>query len=229
MKPYYQKNGITIYLGDCREILPSLPKVDLVLTDPPYGYSFASGWKSSHRGKVIANDHGTTTRDEALALCGDIPAAVFGSWRVPPPAKARTALVWDKGPASGMGDLSIPWKCSWEIVWICGAGWVGRRDEGVLRGHTVVTWETKGRVHINEKPLTLMVALAAKGPPGIIFDPFMGSGTTLVAAKTLGRRAIGIEIEERYCEIAKARIEAARHQPALCFERTKRRKEGRLI
>jgi len=82
----------------------------------------------------------------------------------------------------------------------------GRRDEGVLRGHTVVTWETKGRRHINEKPLSLMLALIEKSPPEPILDPFAGSGTTLRAAKDLGRRCIGIEIEERYCAIAAARL-----------------------
>jgi DNA modification methylase len=205
MKPYYDHKGITIYHGDCREILP-LIKADVLITDPPYGYRFASGWASSHQGKQIKNDNDTSIRDDVLNSIS-IPWAVFGSWRVVPPSGAKTALVYDKGPASGMGDLSIPWKCSWEVIWIGGKGWHGRRDEGVLRGHRVVTWETQGRNHVNEKPVSLIMAIIRKAPSGIILDPFMGSGTTLRAAKDLGRRAIGIEIEEKYCEIAVKRLQ----------------------
>ena len=115
-------------------------------------------------------------------------------------------MVWDKGPASGMGDLTLPWKCSFELIWILGHGWVGRRDEGVLRGHITVTWASKGRVHPNEKPVSLLRAILAKAPGETVLDLFAGSGTTLRAAKDLGRKAIGIEIEERYCEIAAKRL-----------------------
>lgn len=206
MKPYYEHAGITIYHGDCREVLPELGPVDVVVTDPPYGYSFTSGWKSTHKGRLIAGDRSTEVRDAALSALDGVPWAVFGSWRVKPPVGTKTALAWDKGPASGMGDLSLPWKCSWEIIWIGGSGWRGKRDEGVLRGHRVVTWESKGRDHVNMKPTTLMKAILLKAPNGTVLDPFMGSGTTLVAAKDLGRRATGIEIEERYCEIAAERL-----------------------
>jgi len=205
LTPYYDHAGITIYHGDCREVLPGLGAA-VMITDPPYGYGFASGRQSTHRGEEIANDHDTSARDDALAVCGGLPWAVFGSWRVQPPVGTKTALVYDKGPASGMGDLSIPWKCSWEIIWIGGEGWSGRRDEGVLRGHSVVTWETKGRHHVNEKPVSLVCALLKKAPDGLVLDPFMGSGTTLRAAKDLGRHAVGVEIEERYCEIAAKRL-----------------------
>jgi site-specific DNA-methyltransferase (adenine-specific) len=204
VKPYYEHAGITIYHGDCRDILPNL-NADILITDPPYGYRFSSNRDSSHRGQEIKNDHDTSARDYAIEISGE-PWACFGSWKVTPPAGAKTAIVWDKGPASGMGDLSIPWKCSWEIIWIAGSGWSGKRDEGVLRGHRVITWESRGRLHINEKPITLLGELIRKAPPGIIIDPFIGSGTTLRAAKDLGRRAIGIEIEEKYCEIAAKRL-----------------------
>lgn len=204
MTPYYEHAGITIYHGDCREVLPHMT-ADVMVTDPPYGYAFASGWNSSHRGQQIRNDHDTSIRDAALEIIGE-PWACFGSWRVLPPRGAKTAIVWDKGPASGMGDLSIPWKCSWEIIWIAGPGWSGKRDEGILRGHRVITWESKGRQHANEKPVSLIIAILEKAPLGIVLDPFMGSGTTLRAAKDLGLRAIGIEIEERYCEVAAKRL-----------------------
>jgi site-specific DNA-methyltransferase (adenine-specific) len=105
-----------------------------------------------------------------------------------------------------MGDLSIPWKPNWELVFVLGDGFEGPRTTGVLSGDTVVTWATKGRCHPNLKPVGLMRRLLEKCPPGTILDPFMGSGTTLRAAKDLGRRAIGIEIEEKYCEIAVRRL-----------------------
>jgi DNA modification methylase len=206
IKPYYDHAGITIYHGDCLEILPELGQVDCVITDPPYGYSYSSSWGASWKNTVIKNDDSTFVRDKVLSLIPEIPWACFGSWRVRPPKETKTVLVWDKGPASGMGDLSIPWKCSFELICIGGVGWYGKRDEGVLRGHVVPPSEPAGRRHPNEKPVSLIAALLRKAPYGIVFDPFMGSGTTLRAAKDLGRRAIGIEIEERYCEIAAKRL-----------------------
>lgn len=205
MKPYYDHAGITIYHGDCREIIPSLT-ADVLVTDPPYGLSYASGHEGPFKDSEIANDGTTEARDCILSLWGERPAIVFGTWKRTAPERAHTALVWDKGPASGMGDLSIPWKQSFELVFVCGGGFSGKRDEGVLSGHSVVTWASKGRLHPNEKPVSLMSCLISKCPGGVILDPFMGSGTTLRAAKDLGRRAIGIEIEERYCEIAAKRM-----------------------
>ena len=207
-QPCECKDGITLYCADCRDVLPLLEpgSVDLVLTDPPYGYRFASGWESSHRGQAIANDSDTSCRDFVLEWTNGCPWACFGSWRVPPPETTKTALVWDKGPASGMGDLRLPWKCSWELIWIGGCGWVGHRDEGVLRGHRIVTWESRGRRHINEKPRTLLMVIMTKAPSGTVLDPFAGSGTTGRACKDLGRRCIMIEIEEKYCRIAAERL-----------------------
>ncbi len=199
--PYYADDLVTIYHGDCREWMP---EADVIVTDPPYGYSHSSGREASAwRGEVIAGDDSTDVRDSVLAAWPG-PAVVFGSCKMPAPAGTRATLVWDKGLAAGMGDLSIPWKPNWEHVYIIGTGFSGRRDSGVIsgRGYNVVTWASKGRVHPNEKPVGLMRDLIEKCPPGVVLDPFMGSGSTLVAAKSLGRRAIGIEIEERYCEIA---------------------------
>lgn len=204
--PYYDEGDVTIYHGDCRDILPHVA-ADVMVTDPPYGYSHESNWDSKWQGQQIAGDTDTSLRDAALAVWGSRPAAVFGSWKRPRPRATRAVLVWDKGPASGMGDLAIPWKPNWEEIYILGTGFAGRRDSGVLSGYTVVTWSGRGqRVHPNEKPVNLLRDLIGKCPAGVIVDPFMGSGTTLRAAKDLGRRAIGIEVEERYCEIAVQRL-----------------------
>lgn len=215
-QPYYDRDGITIYHADCRDILPHLApgSVDLVLTDPPYGIAYSTNYTvrgvgASWLGTVIENDGDTTARDQSLDMLSGIPAYVFGTWKVPHPANTKAVLVWDKGPASGMGDLSFPWKPSWEEIYVIGDGFSGHRDEGVIKGFTEVTWESKGRAHPNQKPVKLLRYLIGKTEAKTILDPFMGSGTTLRAAKDLGRRAIGIEIEERYCEIAVRRLAQA--------------------
>ncbi len=204
MKPYYEDEAVTIYHGDCRQIWPLL-EADLLLTDPPYGISHSSHYGASWQDSIIAGDINTSVRDDILALW-EGPAFVFGTWRTARPRNTRHVLIWDKGPAFGMGDLSFPWKASFEEIYVLGDGFVGRRDESVLRGHIVVSWESKGRTHPHEKPVSLCAYLIAKTEAQAVLDPFMGSGTTLRAAKDLGRKAIGIEIEERYCEIAAKRM-----------------------
>ena len=204
MKPYYSEAGIEIYHGDCRELLPSLPPVDLVLTDPPYGISHSSSYGASWQNTKIQGDSDCSLRDSVLS--GFSMVAAFGSWKTPPIADCKGVLVWDKGPAFGMGDLTFPWKPSWEVIYIRGEGWGGRRDEGVLRGPVVISWESKGRCHPHQKPTWLFTHLLKKTDANLTLDPFMGSGTTLRAAKDLGRKAIGIEIEEKYCEIAANRL-----------------------
>lgn len=208
-EPYYQDDAVTIYHGDCRDILPHLEPVDLVLTDPPYGIAYKSNHRSETTtaawiGRQIAGDESVDIRDAVLA--GFPEWCLFGSHRRPAPAGARGVLIWDKGPASGMGDLSFPWKPSFELIFIAGALWAGPRGEGVLKGHHVVSRASMGRVHPNEKPVSLLASIIEKHPAETVLDPFMGSGTTLRAAKDLGRKAIGIEIEERYCEIAAKRM-----------------------
>lgn len=208
MKPYYEENGITIYNADCRDVLPQLPESpDLLVTDPPYGLSFATNRGFASWDKTqIANDGSTELRDWVMSYYADIPQIVFGSWKISRPSTARGVLVWDKGPASGMGDLTFPWKPSWEEVYIVGTGFAGKRTEGVLKGFTTVTWESAGRAHPNQKPVSLLKHLIGKTQAGLVVDPFMGSGSTLRAVKDLGRKAVGIEIEERYCEIAANRL-----------------------
>jgi site-specific DNA-methyltransferase (adenine-specific) len=110
-----------------------------------------------------------------------------------------------------MGDLSVPWKPNTEEIYVIGKGFAGRRDSSVLRAQ-VVTWASKGRDHPNMKPIGLLERLIDKCPPGTIADPFAGSGSTLIAARNLGRNAIGVEIEERYCEII------AKHLDQGCFD-----------
>ena len=197
MKPYYEDGAVTIYHGDCRDVREWL-SADVLVTDPPYGMAYDSGWQS----RPIAGDRDTTARDAALSLWGDRPALVFGRWDQPHPERARLALVWDKGDWPGMGDLALPWGPSTEEIYVLGSGFIGKRRGSVIRTNRLVG----DMAHPNEKPVGLMARLVAHCPYGLVADPFMGSGTTLVAAKQLGRKAIGIEIEERYCEIAARRL-----------------------
>ena len=210
----------TLILGDCLEVLPTLGKVDAVVTDPPYGIAHSSNYGASWQGRQIASDQDTSARDTALADFKNV--AAFGTWKTPPITGCKGALVWDKGPAFGMGDLAFPWKGSWELIYVRGDLWRGQRDEGVLRGHLQVSWESQGRCHPHQKPVSLIEALLLKlAESCTILDPFMGSGTTGVACAKLGRKFIGIELDPGYFQIACERIQKAYDQADLFIEAPK--------
>ena len=135
---------------------------------------------------------------------GGKPALVFGRWSEPRPAAVRARLIWDKGEWPEMGDLKFPWGPSDEEVYVLGDGWQGKREGAVVRANRL--GGSASADHPTPKPIALMERLIAKCPPGIIADPFAGSGSTLVAARNLGRKAIGVELEERYCEIIAKRL-----------------------
>ena len=208
----------TLYHGDCLEILPTLPKVDAVVTDPPYGIGYESGHATDAlwiAGKSIASDECTGARDRVIEWADGRPALAFGTWRAPRPEATRQVLIWDKGGALGMGALDIPWKPDHEEIYVLGKGWAGARDCGsVLRCPPVQSMAKNGRVHPTEKPVRLMEMLIGK-TAGTVLDPFMGSGTTGVACANLGRKFIGIEIERKYFDIACERIAAAYAQGRL--------------
>jgi len=195
---YYQDSHCTIYHGDCLDIIPHLEPVDLVLTDPPYGVEYSSSWENKFKGVNIHGDGSTGARDAALSMHHG-PALVFGSWKQPRPVTTKTVLTWDKGTV-GMGDLSLPWFPCTEEIYVIGSGWTGTRTSAVMR-HVV-----RNTYHPTEKPVPLIKELLVKSTAQTILDPFMGSGTTLVAAKELGRKAIGIEISKEYCDIAVKRL-----------------------
>lgn len=211
-KPYYSDGSVTIYHSPCELILPFLGQFDLLLTDPPYGYNYESNHTcptttAKWMNKPIHGDESTELRDLVIRWAGQTPWAVFGSWKMAKPAGVRGVLIWDKGPASGMGDLTFPWKGSHEEIYISGQGWEGSRDEGVIKDKWIVTRKSMGREHPNEKPLNLIVYLLSKHTGKRIIDPFAGSCTTGRAAKDLGRQCVLIEREERYCEIGAKRME----------------------
>ena len=197
--------------------MPNLEPVDLVLTDPPYGINHKSSMTGHNGGTAlpgILGDTDTILRDCAIALMEPLPQIVFGSWKVQKPKGCKALLIWEKGDHVGMGDLSMPWKPNTEEIYIIGSGFNGHRGSSVLRFNAPVSWNSVlfGRCHPNQKPIGLIVELLTKAPQGKVLDPFIGSGTTAVACERLNRRWIGIEIEEKYCEIAAKRIEKERSQ-----------------
>ena len=195
-----------IYLGDCREILSGIV-ADVLVTDPPYGMQWKSGRGGIRGDAAVRGDESTALRDYVLSWWGnDRAAVVFGTWKIPRPPGVRCLLVWDKGVHVGSGDLTMPWKPNTEEVYILGSGFHGLRSSSVLVYNAPSPNFVGLRCHPTEKPVPLMHDLIGKCPDGVVLDLFMGSGTTLRAAKDLGRRAIGIEIEERYCEIAAKRL-----------------------
>jgi len=209
----------TLYLGDCRDILPTLSigSFSACLTDSPYGDDYRSGfatdtlWSEGN----IRGDKDTSVRDAALQLIGNVPTLCFGKWAKEQPPGTRMVLVWDKGGALGMGDLRLPWKPDHEEIYVLGDPdrFVGRRDCGsVIYCPPVQSMAKNGRQHPNEKPVPLLCRLLEKLPVGPVIDPFMGSGSTLVAATRLGRPSIGIESDPIYFERAIKRVIDAERQ-----------------
>lgn len=201
MTAYYEDDLVTLYHGDGVAAGLIAPAGIALVTDPPYGVGYRSGWREI--GVEIEGDTSTEARDDAIATWGLRWAIVFGTWKVARPSNVREVLIWAKsGP--GMGDLESPFGCSHEEIYLIGGPFV-KADP---RSGTVLHYERiVGKTHPTPKPIDLMRRLVRIIPPeAVIVDPFAGSGSTLVAAKLEGRRAIGFEIEERYCKVAAERL-----------------------
>lgn len=204
MKPYYEADGITIYHGDCREILPSLPKFDLCLTDPPYGIS-RSGQPSTvcrnpkHNRKLHVDLGWDSERPGAdvfalLFQCSDQQIIWGGNYFPEHLYPSMGWIVWDKGQDFSTSDCELAFSSYQKALRrvVCNRGAIAR----------------EGALHPTQKPSdVILFSFAYAGAVRLVVDPFMGSGTTLRVAKDLGiSRAVGIEIEERYCEIAAKRL-----------------------
>jgi DNA modification methylase len=193
----------TLYLGDCRDVLPTLRGVDAVVTDPPYGIAhvwqggFGKGWGKADAQKELRNSWDAEGPDQAVLgwISARTQAVVWGGnyFELPP---SRCWLVWNK-PERGftLAEAELAWTNMDAVVRVCDAP----RSES-------------DREHPTQKPVKVMMFSVQK-TSGVVCDPFMGSGTTGVACAKLGRRFIGIEIEPRYFDIACRRIEAAQRQP----------------
>lgn len=215
MKPYYADETVTLFLGDCREVTAWL-SADVLVTDPPYGIGWTRGANMKHgiRDKGhegIAGDSDTAARDTALAMWAERPAVLFGSFYAPQPAGLRQVLIYRKPPDSGLVGSTTGYRRDVEPVYLTGP-WPQQtvQRSALLSSNARLQGGpggTSGRYgHPHAKPVDVLETLIAACPPGVIADPFAGSGSTLVAARNQGRRAIGVEIEERYAEMAARRL-----------------------
>lgn len=218
----------TLYLGDCREILPTLGKVDCVVTDPPYGIDENSK-KVASRGKLATpTDYGTFNWDKSpigddlmqAVIAAGQNAVVFGGNYYPMPATSCW-LIWDKVNGSNdFADCELAWTNLPKAVRIMRHMWNGMLRDGEEKGQQ--------RVHPTQKPIAVMAwCIEQAGKVETILDPFMGSGTTGVAAVRMGRKFIGIEREPKYFQIACKRIEDAQRQASLldAYEQTEKHYE----
>ena len=221
-EPYYQDDRVTLYHGDCREVTEWLA-ADVLVTDPPYGRSWkqggglrgnatrsANGAKSRAHGG-IANDSDTSVRDAALSAWGATrPAVAFGDLMLTPPEGVRMVLVYRKPGDAGVRGAVARRRRDLEAVYLLGT-WptgIGGASSLIATSTPCVgsQYGPSGRFgHPHAKPTDVMAELIGLHD-GIIADPVAGSGSTLVAAKQLGRHAIGVELEERYCEVIAKRL-----------------------
>lgn len=215
MSIYYQDDYITLYHGDCLEQTAWLD-ADVLVTDPPYGIAWSSrgSYGGDMKGKgavsirnVIANDKSIEIRDEMLSRWGTKPAILFGSWRVDRPVNTEHRLIWHK---AGMppGPANAPFMSQDEEIYILGSGFRSSAPpmRSVIRTDEHRPTAVAETGHPTPKPIKLMELLIDRCPKGLLADPFAGSGATLVAAKNLGRKAIGVELEEKYCELIAKRL-----------------------
>lgn len=197
MKPVVIGNA-TLYLGSCEDVLPTLPRVDAVITDPPYGIGFAAQPTNYQRAagmKPEAWDNQTVADIDAIRALGDVQIIWGGNYYDLPPT--RGWLSWFKPDAP-------PSMASFELAWTN----MDRNARQLSQSIAATNAERVG--HPTQKPLALMKwCIEQAGKPQTILDPFMGSGTTGVAAVQMGRKFIGIEREPRYFDIACRRIEDA--------------------
>ena len=229
MKPIFDEGGVTLYCGDSREIITDLPTYDLLLTDPPY----CNGYRTNSRDVLATFDNIIGDDDEAM-----IKEVLYKSWRglkinrhgyvfgpitpnqvIPNEVGGVTEIIWNKSAMSA-GDLTAPWGVSHESIWFGVKRYTGERSARTgqlaarLRRGTVLNASRAGetsRTHPTQKPTDLLAQLIemSSSRDEIVFDPFMGTGATCVAAAIEGRRAIGVEIERKYCDEAIKRVRKA--------------------
>ncbi len=205
MKPYYQDGSVTLYHGDCRQILPNLSRFDLLLTDPPYGIDADNRKRVLSRSNAAAaKDYGESQWDkepvpmwlmELARSMADKQIIFGGNYYALPPCKGP--LVWDKENTGDFADGEMAWNNLGCALRIKRHLWNGMLRKG-----------GEQRQHPTQKPLEVIQwALQLAGDVQTVLDPWAGSGTTGRAAKDLGKTCVLIERDERYCEIAAKRMQ----------------------
>ena len=225
MKPYYEKNGATIYHGDAAEIVPTLTGIDLVGTDPPYGVGYAGG--HFHSGDVkITRDREPLAGDDGdvyhwaipliMAACSGPCYCFFAGSRSLPIFQAidsargtvHAMIIWHKTNAK-YAAMNSQYKQRHEpILYFKGpnarTNWTGPTTESTV-------WEMPRNPantrHPTEKPTWILERMIKNHAADLVLDPFMGSGSTLVAAANMGRKSIGIDLERKYCDIAARQLD----------------------
>lgn len=228
----YQSDRVTLYRGDASDVIAGLPRwsVDLIVTDPPYGVRY----QSNFRDVSLSPLHGDDGSLDVPAMLGAVTHGAlrtgrhvyvfgYGAERLIEPMRLSSTceLIWDKGNMS-LGDLSLPWAATHERITF-GVHYPSKANRDArkgalsarLRHGTVLTVPRKNSRavsrHPTEKPVQLMRQLIESSSNGndVVFDPFAGCGSTLVAALLSGRRAIGVEIDEQFVATSVARITSA--------------------
>ncbi len=215
MKPYYDQGGIQIWHGDASELIVECGRLELVITDPPYGMDYQSAWRTEWQRKPKINGDDEFPR-WLFSLRPTVAMFLFCRWTNLRdfPKQPKSFIVWDKCRHS-MGDLEHEFGRKWEGI----AFYDGPLHAFTYRPIDMITAPCIppcDLVHPNEKPVNAITPLiGCHAKELVVVDPYLGSGSTLMAAKDLGRKAIGIEIEERYCEIAARRLsqEVLRFEP----------------
>ena len=205
--------GVTLYLGDCREILPTLGKVDAVVTDPPYGIGIAANpVRQMHAKSDWDNAPPDATTFDLIRACSDHQIIWGGNYFGMPASQGF--LIWDKKQPE---NFSLA---------MCEMAWLSKQQPAKMWRQSVLSYEKN---HPTQKPVPLMEWCILLLEAETILDPFMGSGTTGVAAVKLGRKFVGIEIEPRYFDIACRRIQAALDAPDMFVEAPKQAKQEALL
>jgi DNA modification methylase len=211
--------GQRLILGDCLQVMQLLGKVDAVVTDPPYGIGYSHGGGGGKLARSTVLDHKPIIGDDvpfdpSLLIALGLPSILWGgnhfANRLPP---SPSWLTWDKRCADYSND-----QADCEMAWT-NLGFPARMFRHVWNGMLRGSESKTPRVHPTQKPVALMEWCLGFLPNAqTILDPFMGSGTTLVACQRLGRQGIGIELDEDYWQIACRRIDEATRQPDLLID-----------
>jgi hypothetical protein len=225
-QPYYSDGWVTLYLDDALTMAGwPWADADVLVTDPPFGNGWSQGANrtakarrtgdrrqaAAHGYAGIAGNDDTAARDRALALWGDRPAVVFGDLLLPAPRGTRQVLIYQKPVDAGTKGTHAGYRRDVEGIYLVGPWPAGLNgDSSVLSTGARNTGNPVGLAaryrHPHAKPVDVMCDLVGRCPPGIIADPFCGSGSTLIAARMDGRKAVGVEIDEAHAETAARRL-----------------------